>query len=314
MKRIDENHSFNVNLATLIGHPMKAILLKEIYGWCLRNLQKEKNIHLGVPWSYDPAKSLAEKFCYMSERSINRWLKELEDDHWIVSTDHFNKIHFDRTKWRTIDFDRYDKAVLFEEKSKDKCLKWSSDLKEELEQLKASAKDVDTIGQNGGSDQPDCPIRKDNLANQIGQNGQAIPSLNNSFHPLSLERAREENEETSFKQQPELQLDWKPAANEIITDKDALIQIKDQSGYKDNIREFCKAYFLNLVAKGEWFRLTVPEDPGDKYKWRAKHIAGITSWIIRDKKFYPERNKRKDDTEKLAPYHKNMFDYSILEK
>ena len=122
MKRIDENHSFNINVCQVLkGHIQKAILLKEIYGWCLINNSKKHNIKFGLPWTYMSSAGFALKFPYMggkedkkgnrSPRSITRWLKELEQDGWLYSSN-FNKKAYDRTKWFTINFERYDLAVL----------------------------------------------------------------------------------------------------------------------------------------------------------------------------------------------------------
>ena len=86
MKRIDENHSLNVNVCTVLGHIQKAILLKEIYGWCFQNKANNRNIKFGLPWSYMTAKGYAQKFPYMNEKSIARWLKELEADGWVYSS------------------------------------------------------------------------------------------------------------------------------------------------------------------------------------------------------------------------------------
>ena len=112
MKRIDENHSFNINVCVALdGHVQKAILLKEIYGWCHINQAKNHNYKKGLYWTFMSAKGFTKKFPYMKEKSIARWLKELEKSGMIFSQV-FNKIGFDRTKWFTINFEQYDNMVL----------------------------------------------------------------------------------------------------------------------------------------------------------------------------------------------------------
>jgi hypothetical protein len=111
MKRTDENHSFNIHVATLLkGHVQKAILLKEIYGWLCLNLGKKKNIRHGIVWTYMSAAHFGQKFPYMNSRSICRWLTELEKNRWLYSSD-FNQKNYDKTKWYTVNFVRYDAAV-----------------------------------------------------------------------------------------------------------------------------------------------------------------------------------------------------------
>lgn len=99
------DHSFNVNAAKARGHE-KAILLKEIYGWVKHNWDGQRNIHHGVAWTYSSAKVYQEKFPYFSERSISRWLAELEKEGFIASAN-FNEHKYDRTKWYTINVDAY---------------------------------------------------------------------------------------------------------------------------------------------------------------------------------------------------------------
>lgn len=108
-QRIGETHSFHIRVAEAVGIE-KALLLKEIYGWCHMNLAREKNVFDGFAFSYNPAKAFCEKFPYMNPKSVARWLKQLEKEEWIC-TANFNKMKYDRTKWYTIDFDRYDSCV-----------------------------------------------------------------------------------------------------------------------------------------------------------------------------------------------------------
>ena len=135
MKRIDENHSFNINVCQVLkGHIQKAILLKEIYGWCLINNSKKHNIKFGLPWTYMASSGFALKFPYMKAKSINRWIRELEQEGWIYSSV-LNKKAYDRTKWFTINFDRYDIAVLKKEHSISQIEKWTSQIEKCTSQI-----------------------------------------------------------------------------------------------------------------------------------------------------------------------------------
>lgn len=110
MKRIDELHSFNIHIACLVGIE-KAILLKDLYGWCHLNLSNNKNIHSDRPWTYNSVKAFGDKYPYLKPRTIGVYLDELERDGWIESGN-YNETAFDRTKWYTIDFEKYDNAIL----------------------------------------------------------------------------------------------------------------------------------------------------------------------------------------------------------
>ena len=90
----------------LKGHVQKAILLKELYGWCVVNAKKGSNVRHGIAWTYNSAAKLADKFYYMPSSSISRWLKELEKEKWLYSGN-FNKKGYDRTKWYTVNYNRY---------------------------------------------------------------------------------------------------------------------------------------------------------------------------------------------------------------
>lgn len=90
-------HSFNTDLAEKYGIE-KALLLDHFCYWIAENERNEKNQIDGRTWVYNTSKALAEKFHYMSQRSIARYLEQLEKD-GIILTGKFNTNHFDNTKW-----------------------------------------------------------------------------------------------------------------------------------------------------------------------------------------------------------------------
>lgn len=133
-----------------------------------------------------------------------------------------------------------------------------------------------------------------------------------SAHDQEKEKQSKAKKLTSPKQ-PKIETDWKPAANAIILDKDAVTQIKQDADLKPSqkVGPFAKDYFLHLKAKGDFYRLKIPQSESERWSWRAKHIAGITQWIIRENKFYPKRKEKQ--SEPVPPCYTNTFDYSILE-
>ena len=90
-------HSFNIKLAMEVGIE-KAILLKNIHWWILKNAKNGKNFKRGRFWTFNSSNAFMELFPYLNPRSIRRWLNELESDGWLI-TDNFNRRKNDNTKW-----------------------------------------------------------------------------------------------------------------------------------------------------------------------------------------------------------------------
>lgn len=166
-KRTDECHSFNIHVALIVGD-RKAVLLKEIYNWCHQNQINNRNIYFGLAWTYNSAKAYKEKFLYWPEKSIARWLKELQADGWIYATDKFNKFSMDRTRWYTINFERYDLATNGQISPISQNEKWTR-------QIDICISQNDTpISQNEISEYP-------KMRNDISQNETTIPSNTISY-------------------------------------------------------------------------------------------------------------------------------------
>jgi hypothetical protein len=92
-------HSFDIKLAGIVGIE-KAIILKNIHWWITTNEKNEspKHLHNGKYWTFNTAKAFAELFPYMKEKSIARWLVDLEVDEWL-EIGNFNNKKYDFTKW-----------------------------------------------------------------------------------------------------------------------------------------------------------------------------------------------------------------------
>lgn len=95
--RIEDAQKYNIE---------KAILLHNLRFWLERNRANETNKFKYTDgkeyyWTYNSSTAFAKLFPYMKEKSISRWLRELEDDGVLVSG-RFNKVKYDKTKWYTI--------------------------------------------------------------------------------------------------------------------------------------------------------------------------------------------------------------------
>jgi hypothetical protein len=311
MKRIDENHSFNINVATHLRHIEKAILLKEIYGWCLRNAQKRNNIYFGIPWSYDTAKSLSRKFPYMTSNSISRWLKQLEEEKWMCATDKFNKFKQDRTHWRTIDFERYDMACLGEEKNIEDCFKWydsvmvnfeNQDENKSSQNEECKSQNEECKSQNQKSHFSKSKMTNPKIKNHISQNGEPLPPLTTSYPSLSHSG---EKSESDFKQ-PELDIDkfpWQRATeffmHQLQTHETTRAQVKaakQDTGWSGSVTDFKKlveSVFTEAENKRDrfWHLLILPGNDQQYWSWLSKVMARVKQFMI-----YRAKDQKKETT------------------
>ena len=90
-------HSFNVELAKEYGI-LEAILIKNIWFWIEKNRANEKSFYDGTYWTYNSTRAFNELFPYVSESSIKRALKSLQEK-GIIKTGNYNKSSYDRTLW-----------------------------------------------------------------------------------------------------------------------------------------------------------------------------------------------------------------------
>lgn len=285
-KKIDENHSFNVNVACVVGE-RKAIILKEIYGWCLHNYHNQKNMYGGMPWTYNSAKAYEEKFPYWKARSISRWLFELESDGWIYSTMKFNKFNIDKTKWYTINFAKYDAAVTTDDYPISQNDQWIAQIDQWL-------------SQNGES-----WLAK--MTDEIGQNDQPIPSSTISIPPKTSNNARAKKSTKNKSEKPEPVSDQKNASpqvparppHESEVDESFLTEPIPDLGQKHwtEVATMMAAYFKNENGFGpmEWKMMcdsaggsvepivittlwAGKAQPCELLNWK-KHTGSLTNWI-----------------------------------
>lgn len=117
----DEPITINRKLAKCLGLK-EAVIFQQIHYWLKINEKKKHNIREGRAWTYNSIKKWhEEEFDFLSERTVKRTLKSLEDDGLLICKT-FNKMAGDKTKWYSIDYEKLlevaeKKLKLKEEKS-----------------------------------------------------------------------------------------------------------------------------------------------------------------------------------------------------
>ena len=91
-------HLFDVKVAQQVGVE-KAILLYNLDFWIRKNKANGTHLYDGRTWTYNSGRAFAELFPYMKAKSIARWLRELERDGFLMSSQKFNENSYDKTKW-----------------------------------------------------------------------------------------------------------------------------------------------------------------------------------------------------------------------
>ena len=90
-------HQFNVELATKLGVE-KAVIIHNMYYWINHNAKNNKNVYDSSVWTYNSASAFGKFFPYIKDRTISRYLLELERDGYIKTGNYSDNI-FDKTKW-----------------------------------------------------------------------------------------------------------------------------------------------------------------------------------------------------------------------
>jgi len=60
----------------------------------------------GHKWIYNSYADWHKEFPFFSEKTIKRVIRRLEDDGYIISTDAYNKLKMDKTKWYRLDYSK----------------------------------------------------------------------------------------------------------------------------------------------------------------------------------------------------------------
>jgi DNA-binding PadR family transcriptional regulator len=93
-------HTFDIDIAKDYGIE-SAIIMQNISFWIEKNKANGVHFHDGYYWTYNSIKAFNELFPYMSESTIRRTLKSLEEN-GIIKTGNYNKVGYDRTMWYAI--------------------------------------------------------------------------------------------------------------------------------------------------------------------------------------------------------------------
>lgn len=87
------------SLATMIGLH-ESIILQQIHYWLMRT----NHIQLDRKWVYFTYDDFTEQFPFFSKSTIRRLISNLENK-GLLSSNHFNRLKIDRTKWYTINYE-----------------------------------------------------------------------------------------------------------------------------------------------------------------------------------------------------------------
>ena len=89
----------------------EAIVLGQIDYWIKKNKENNINYKNGRYWTFNTLKKWHERYFYFwSERTVQRIFESLEGKGLLI-VGNFNKAGFDRTKWYSIDYEKFDELL-----------------------------------------------------------------------------------------------------------------------------------------------------------------------------------------------------------
>lgn len=100
------------SLANIIGLN-EAIVLQHLHFF----LRISRNKVGGRSWVYNTINDWQAEFSFWSVKTVQRTIENLEKSGLVVSTDKFNKMKMDKTKWYTIDYQKLNEILPESEKS-----------------------------------------------------------------------------------------------------------------------------------------------------------------------------------------------------
>lgn len=80
----------------------EAIFLQQLHF----RLLISKNERDGHKWMYNSYSDWHKEFPFWSEKTIKRVIRRLEDEGYIISTDEYNKLKMDKTKWYRLNYSK----------------------------------------------------------------------------------------------------------------------------------------------------------------------------------------------------------------
>lgn len=258
-------HAFNTDLAEKYGIE-KALIIDYFAYWVVENMRNERNFHDGRYWVFNSASALSEKFHYISRRTMNQKLQELEADGILISGN-FNKNKFDRTKWYSF---RDEYAWLLDEHRSSAEIAASSG-----DNLQSSGESSHSIGENCQWNGENCHSIKisNTYTNKNSKEFQTDSSLS-----LANARTREATSTDNFSQSD----NFSPPVQEPAKPK------KFQKPTIEQIKAYCleagknidaEAFFDFYEAKG-W---VVGRAPMKDWKAAVRNWAKNESQFLRRK-------------------------------
>lgn len=100
------------SLANIIGLN-EAIILQQLHFF----LRISRNKIGGRSWVYNTINDWQSEFSFWSVKTVQRTIENLEKSGLVVSTDKFNKMKMDKTKWYTIDYQKLSEILPENEKT-----------------------------------------------------------------------------------------------------------------------------------------------------------------------------------------------------
>lgn len=242
-------HSFHVAIAEIVGEK-KAILLKDMRGWILQNERNKRNERAGYYWTYQSTSALGAKYRYMGESSIGRYLKQLEEDGWLVSHN-FNANAYDRTKWYYVNLERYGDGLNGVQWDEEKASGWL------LQMAECIAQYEEWKAQNGQTkNQSERPIPSHKTSRKTSPKAQAHPKANPKGEFLMCRRKFGE----AYKKKNGVEFVWTDKEGKQLKTliKNLKEGIKVDGGNVDDIGQL-KDYFdgfINgvLTMEDKWYR------------------------------------------------------------
>jgi hypothetical protein len=96
-------------LAEIIGLN-ESIVLQQMHYWIKKNKERKINYHKGKYWTYNSYEGWRSNFPFWSARTIRRIINSLEKQK-LLTSDNFNKLKYDKTKWYTINYKMLEKVA-----------------------------------------------------------------------------------------------------------------------------------------------------------------------------------------------------------
>ena len=257
-----ESHSYDVNVAVALKNAGKATLLKE---FCRSHRfweRQGKGEHDGFSWfflrmgSFDkktPNKKigLAALYPEYSEKTMYRWIREMEELHLIASRKDLNQHGYDKTRWFTVNLEAYealahsDTSVLYDSQNENKgqFSKWAIAI------LKLGLSNSQNESSNSQNEPTIQSSIKPSIKPSIKKKSNSENELNDIYRHLTEEEQKKFS--SNFKKQMELfpveYLDEEIKKSKGVA-RDELIKIKEKKIEKE--KSAAKKGKANLIDLG----------------------------------------------------------------